>query len=83
MVIGVAGVDLPEGPCAVDRFEEIQIQDVQDVLVLRVRVDVVEIGRALPKRTILVDFRPCGTAIVGPEDAAAIGFDDRVDAIGI
>ena len=73
----------PKRVPTVGRSEEGQVLGIHDVLVIRIRKNAVEIGRALPKGTFLAAFRPCGSTVVRTKDTATVRFDEGVDAIAI
>ena len=73
----------PERLAAVSGLLKLDVVDVHDVLVLRVRVGLHVVPRALRQRTGAVGTRPRGAGIVAAVHAAFLRFDDRVHAIRV
>src|SRR5205814_4664865 len=67
----------------VRRAPEADIHDPNLVLVLRMRVNPRVVPGALAEIAIFAGLGPGLAGVVGAEDAAVVGFDQRPDALGI
>ena len=83
MIITVRGLDHLESPAAVDRLEHRRIHDPHDVGVLRIGGELHVVPAARLDQAILGLPRPALAGIIGAIQAAALGLDDGVDAVGI
>src|SRR4029077_820075 len=72
-----------EGLAAVNGTEQASVGDVNLVGVLGVGPDVGKIPGALTEAVIVVDERPIGAAIIAAVEDAFLGFDQRINDIGI
>ena len=70
---------LGEGPAAVDGFVEADVQAVDRVLVLGVRVDVDVVPGALPQVGVAVDAGEALAAVVGAVETARVAFHFHQD----
>src|SRR5690606_17481047 len=69
-----------EGSAPVDRLPQIVVQYPDRVRVLRVGIDVHVVPRPGAEFGLVVDLLPGVTAVVGTEQRAVVGFDQRPDS---
>src|SRR5208337_8096 len=79
----VRNFDLVEVAPTVGGFEELYIQHVQRIGILRIGDDVHVVPRPLKQAVAAVYEIPCVAAIVGTVKAAVFSFDQRVHAFGV
>src|SRR5262249_36817087 len=81
VVVAVRHRDRRERLAAVARAPELDVDDVDGVLVLRVGVAARVVPGALAQVAVLADARPGGAGIVAAHEPAVLGLDHRVDAL--
>src|SRR5215218_7648839 len=72
--------DLVEGAPAVGRFPAVQVEHIDGLGVLRVGEDVAVVPGPLPQLRVIAHALPVCAAVVGTEEAAFFGLDDRPDS---
>jgi len=81
VAVGLTAAERAQGLATVGRAIGADVEQIDEILVLRIRGDVRVVKRALADVPVFVDQRPGGAGVVADEQPALFVFDQRVDAI--